>query len=66
MKNSNVIKGPILPTASAVVYSITLLSGNIVTNPSGFGNDQEFTPNNPLAEVDIVVENHNELSLELP
>ena len=41
MKDKNIIKGPILPTPSGLVYSITILSGNIVTSPAGFGIDIE-------------------------
>lgn len=41
MKSKNIIKGPILPTPSGLVYSITLLSGHIVTSPAGFGVDIE-------------------------
>ena len=41
MKNKNVIKGPFLQTPSNLLYSITLLSGHIVTNPAGFGTDIE-------------------------
>lgn len=41
MNDKNIIKGPILPTPSGLVYSITLLSGHIVTNPAGFGVDIE-------------------------
>ena len=37
MKNRNVIKGPFLQTTSNLVYSVTLLSGHIVTSPAGFG-----------------------------
>jgi len=44
MKGKNIIHGPILQTHSGVVYSITLLSGHIVTNPEGFGIDIELTP----------------------
>jgi len=56
MKGNNVIKGPILPTVSNLVYSVTLLSGNVVTNPSGFGleEDSNWKPNledlEPVAE----------------
>lgn len=42
MKGKNIIKGPILsiPSApSSIVYSITLLSGHMITNPAGFGVD---------------------------
>ena len=43
MKGKNIIKGPIIPTSSGLIYSITLLSGNIVTSPAGFGIDIEST-----------------------
>ena len=38
MKN-NSIKGPFLHTPSNLVYSVTLMSGNIITSPIGFGRD---------------------------
>lgn len=41
MKNKNVIKGPFLQTHSGLVYSVTLLSGQIVTSPVGFGIETE-------------------------
>lgn len=50
MKGKNIIKGPILPTPSGMVYSITLLSGNIVTSPAGFGVDIESVL--PTAPID--------------
>jgi hypothetical protein len=41
MKGKNIIKAPFLQTPSSLVYSITLLSGHIVTSPAGFGVDIE-------------------------
>lgn len=41
MKSKNIIRGPVLQTPSGLMYSITLLSGHIVTNPAGFGVDIE-------------------------
>lgn len=41
MKGTNIIKGPVLQTPSGLVYSVTLLSGHIVTSPMGFGVDIE-------------------------
>ena len=37
MSKKNIVRGPFLQTSSGLVYSVTLLSGHIVTNPSGFG-----------------------------
>ena len=42
MKSENIVHGPVLQTPSGLVYSITLLSGHIVTNPTGFGTDVEL------------------------
>ncbi len=43
MKSKNIIHGPVLQTPSGgLVYSVTLLSGHIVTSPAGFGIDIEF------------------------
>lgn len=42
MKGKNIICGPVLQTPSGLVYSVTLLSGHIVTNPTGFGTDVEL------------------------
>ena len=41
MKGKNIIYGPVLQNPSGLVYSVTLLSGRIVTNPTGFGTDDE-------------------------
>jgi hypothetical protein len=38
MKSKKIVYGPVLQTPSGgLVYSVTLLSGHIVTNPAGFG-----------------------------
>lgn len=50
MKSKNIIRGPVLQTSSGLVYSVTLLSGHIVTSPAGFGVDVELTP--PISETD--------------
>jgi len=50
MKSKNIIRGPVLPTPSGLVYSVTLLSGHIITSPAGFGADVELTP--PISETD--------------
>jgi hypothetical protein len=44
MKDKKIIHGPIIRTHSRMVYSITLLSGHIVTNPEGFGKDIDLLP----------------------
>jgi len=44
MKNENIIHGPIIPMHSGIIYSVTLLSGHIVTSPEGFGVNVESTP----------------------
>lgn len=51
MKGKNIVKGPILPTTSSLVYSITLLSGNIVTSPAGFGIGDFALPTEPIDSV---------------
>ncbi len=51
MKDEKIIHGPIVRTHSGMVYSITLLSGHVVTNPEGFGVDIELTP--PMRESDV-------------
>jgi len=49
MKGDNIIHGPVLQTPSGgMVYSVTLLSGHIVTNPMGFGVSIE-----PIVPTDI-------------
>ena len=50
MKDKNIIHGPVLQTPSGLVYSVTLLSGHIVTNPTGFGVDVDLKP--PMNESD--------------
>ena len=46
MRNKNVIHAPFIQAHSGggLVYSVTLLSGQIVTNPTGFGVDTEALP----------------------
>ena len=41
MSKKTIVRGPFLQTSSGLVYSVTLLSGHIVTNPSGFGTQVE-------------------------
>ena len=65
MKGTNIIKGPILPTTSNLVYSITLLSGNIVTNPAGFGAEEDIWENDRWKEVEPVVDRENILDKQI-
>jgi hypothetical protein len=52
MKTKNIIQGPVLQTSSGgLVYSVTLLSGHIVTSPAGFGIDIES-----IVPVDVSIE----------
>lgn len=44
MNEPTIIHGPIIPFQARMVYSITLLSGHIVTSPDGFGAEEEYTP----------------------
>lgn len=37
MMDVTVVRGPIVQSYSGIVYSVTLLSGHVVTNPDGFG-----------------------------
>jgi hypothetical protein len=39
MNEPKVIHGPILPFQARTIYSVTLLSGHVVTSPEGFGTD---------------------------
>lgn len=54
MKVRNIIHGPIVQTHSGIVYSITLLSGHIVTSPEGFGIDIELTPKISDSDMDNI------------
>jgi hypothetical protein len=49
MKNDNIIHGPFLQTPSTLVYSVTLMSGQIITSPAGFGFDVSLIP--PSGEI---------------
>ncbi len=53
MSEKNVVNGPLLQTPSALVYSITLLSGRIVSSPLGFGIEavDSATPTVDVSEV---------------
>lgn len=51
MSKKNSLRGPFLQTPSGLVYSVTLLSGHIVTNPSGFGTQVEVELSEDSAQV---------------
>jgi hypothetical protein len=54
MKDKKIIHGPIVQTHCGMVYSITLLSGHIVTNPEGFGKNIDLTPQVNESDADSI------------
>jgi hypothetical protein len=44
MNEPTIIHGPIIQSHTRMVYSITLLSGHVVTSPDGFGTGEAFAP----------------------
>jgi len=54
MTDVKTVRGPIVETYGGLIYSVTLLSGHVVTNPSGFG--VPVVP--PLPDVPFVAEEY--------
>jgi hypothetical protein len=46
MNKYKVVHGPVIQTNSRMIYSITLLSGHIITSPDGFIAEDVFSTNN--------------------
>jgi hypothetical protein len=46
MREHKIIHGPIIQTNSRMIYSITLLSGHIITSPDGFAIEDTLSMNN--------------------
>lgn len=44
MNEPTIVHGPIIPFQARTVYSVTLLSGHVVTSPEGFGSWEALAP----------------------